>query len=123
MFGQFLPVDIDPVAFALILNRIARQTYYPFYIINLRVARKLEHNDVAAPDPPVRQNRKLYAVLRAEEEFIDQQVIADEYSVLHRSGRHLHRLDDESHSKQRHYKGHNRRLKVFTRDALLHLGG
>src|SRR5215471_9867008 len=122
MFGQLLPVDIDAVALALILNRIAGQTYDPLYVINLGVAGKLEHDDVAAPDPPVRKNRKLYTVFRPEEEFIDQQVIADEYSILHRSGRHLHRLDDKGHSEQRHYKCHNRRLEILAHDALLHLG-
>ena len=74
----------------------------------------LEDDDVAAADFSLRQER--HRLARSEDEFVDQQMVADSDCVLHRAGRHLHRLNDEGHAKHGHDHGHDGRFEVFPPD-------
>ena len=54
----------------------------------------------------------------AEDEFVDEQMIADHDRVLHRARRNLHCLHDEGHAKQRHDHRHHSRLEILAPDSL-----
>ena len=45
----------------------------------------------------LRQEGQL-VIARRKDKFVDQQIIANQYRVLHRAGRHGHRLQDKGHA-------------------------
>src|SRR5204863_456439 len=54
-----------------------------------------------------------------EDELVDQQVIADEQVLLHRSGRNLERLDDERADEEGEDDGDDDRFEVLADRRLL----
>jgi hypothetical protein len=73
-----------------------------------------QHDDVTALDRGFRQQLPLHAgAVRAEDELVHEQVVADEEVVLHRAGRDLERLDDERAHEQGEDHGDDDRLEVL----------
>ena len=106
------PVDVDLLLAQL--DRLTRQPDHALDEVALGLLRILEHDHVAAANGPERQNRLLDARgARAEDELVDEQMIADQEVVLHRSGRDLERLHDEGADEQRQDDGDDDRFEVL----------
>src|SRR2546428_13687369 len=96
------------------IRRPPRSTLFPYTTLFRSLglvsgARKLEHDDVAATDFAIREEAPDQPFLEGETEFVDQQVVADQESILHRPRRNLERLDDKRGAKNRqHHSDHQR---------------
>jgi len=80
----------------------------------------LEHHDVAAADVTDGQQRAARAG-RAEDELVDEEVIADEEVVLHRPRRDLEGLDDPRPHEEREDDRNDDRLEVLAERGFFEL--
>src|SRR5581483_4403845 len=102
------------------LDGLARQADHAFDEVAVRFLGILEHDHVEAFDVLHRQQRAFEAArCRAEDELVDEQVIADEQVFFHRSGGDLERLHDERADEQREDDRDDDRLEVLTQRRLL----
>ena len=133
MFGQQLTVDINLIIAKL--NRFARQPDHSFDVIYLirndssesvsaRIFSKtgiFENYNVAAPYFALRQKRNRFAAGR-KDEFVNQQIIADQNRILHRTGRNRYGLQNKRHPENRHNQGHDKRFEILSKSAFRRSG-
>src|SRR4029453_10717207 len=106
------------------LDVLTRQSDDALDEVSLRVFGILEHDDVPALYLLHRQQRLLGAAgIRAEHEFVDEQMIADEQVRLHRAGRNFEGLDDERPDEQREHNRNDEGFEILARDGLLERRG
>src|SRR5271163_2490754 len=75
--------------------------------------RILEHDNVAALERPVRKQLFIPRPAASEDEFVDEQMIADEQSPFHGGGRNLESLHDKTRSEKRQQHGHQQRFHIL----------
>src|SRR4029078_485703 len=84
------------------------------------LVRVLEHDHVAAPDVSDRQQGPFESARRrAEDELVDQEMVADQQVVLHRSGGNLERLHDPRPHEEREDHGNDDRFGIFPKRGLV----
>jgi hypothetical protein len=76
----------------------------------------LKNNYVSTHDLALRQQRKTWTWRK--DELVNEQVVTNGYRILHRTGRHLHSLNYESHAKEGHDHRNNGRLKILANNRL-----
>ena len=102
------------------LDGLAGQSDDAFDEVALRLVRVLEHDDIAAVNRTDGQHRAADGQRRrAEDELVDEQMIADQEVVLHRPRRNLEGLHDPRAHKERQDHGDHDRLEVFADDRFL----
>src|SRR5215470_3224855 len=93
---------------------IARQADHAFDEMLVIIVRILEHNNVAALQRAIGQKFFVPGIAApAENEFVDEQMIPNEKSLLHRLRRDLECLKNETRDKQRQNHSDQERFEIF----------
>ena len=119
-FVERLTVDVDLLGSQL--DGIAGQADDSLDEVTLRLVRILEDDNVTALDVTNRHDRAIEAGRRPEYELVDEQVVADEQVVLHRSGGDLERLHHPRADEEREDHRNDDGFEVLT-DRRLTIGG
>src|SRR5258708_6954719 len=82
-------------------------------VMGMVLIRKLENDDAAPANFPVRQDAVVPMTAYSEDEFVHKEMIANEKRGLHRLGRNLEGLDNKGRAKQRQDDRDQERLYVF----------
>src|SRR5579859_1279663 len=79
-------------------------------VVRVRI---FENDDVASFQPAVRKHLLVPRSAAAEDEFVDEQMVADQQCPFHRGGGYFERLNDKAGSEQGQKDGHQQRLQVL----------
>src|SRR5215470_17191939 len=93
---------------------IARQADHAFDEMLVIIVRILEHDNVAALQRAIGQ--KFFVpgiVMPAKDELVDEQMIPNEKSLLHRLRRNFECLEDETRDKQCQNHRNQKRFEIF----------
>src|SRR5262245_33412986 len=80
---------------------------------------KFKDNNVAALQIPIRQYFFVPRTSATENEFVNQQVVADQQRTFHGSGGNLESLHDKRRAEQREDHRNQKRLQIFGESGLL----
>ena len=95
------------------LQMVARQTDDTLHEMRMILVGIFENDDVAALEVAVRKKFFVPMPAAAEDEFVDEEMITDKQGALHRRGRNLEGLDDETCTEEGENYGHQERFEIF----------
>ena len=118
VFNERFAVDVNRLVVAF--DDVAGHADNPFNEILLRLYRELKNNDVS-PLGVLERNDHLLQIwqLDAVDKLVDQNVIADQQRVFHRSGGNLEGLHHEGANEKCQQNSHENGFDVLPQPALL----
>ena len=114
-FGERAAIDINLLVDDA--DAVAGQADDALHIVRMVIKGKFEDNHVATADRAIRKNFFIPRVAPFENEFIDEQMIANKQSWLHGLRGNLEGLDDEGGAEKREQHGDQKRFEIFRKRA------
>src|SRR2546430_784268 len=100
-------------------HAVARQSDHTLHKMLMFLIGELENDDVAAFERPIREEFVVPSAGAPKNEFVDQQMIANQQSPFHGRGGNLEGLHNESGSEQGENHGNQERLKILGKTGFL----
>ena len=94
-------------------NAFARQADHALHVVRMIVEWKFEDDDVAAADIAIGQKFFVPRAGSLEDEFVHEDVVADQQRRFHRARRNFEGLHDEGGAEERQQHRHQQHFQKF----------